>query len=906
MPVEIEQTLRHYRITAKIGAGGMGDVYRAEDTRLGREVAIKVLPEEFSTDAERLARFEREAKVLASLNHPHIAQIHGLEEDQGRRFLVLELVEGATLAERIGRGPLPIKESLSIALQITEALEAAHGRGIIHRDLKPANIMLTPDGQAKVLDFGIAKTFPTAATEGETDTRTLTRPPTRAGVLMGTPTYMSPEQVRGQGVDKRSDIWAFGVVLWEMLTGARLFEGDTDSDILLAVMQVNPSWQDLPPETPGAVTRLLRRCLERNSRERLHDIADARLEIEEAIARPDRVTAAEEEHPEPTLWDKTRAAWPVVLAAVAVTAVLAGGVVWMLSEAPSTTPGRPMRIALSFPPDVMIGELDRPVLAISPDGRSLVFVGGGEGRSQLYRRDLEQFEAVPIPATEGGYHPFFSPDGRWVGFFADGKLKKIPLAGGPPQIIAEAPKPYGASWGPDGTVVFNRRFGEGLWRVPVAGGTSEMLAAPDLERGELWFTWPEFLPDGRAVLFTNFRGFTADDAQIEVLDLESRARKTLIENGSYARYVPTGHLVFGRGGGIHVAPFDAERREVTGPSVPVPEPILYEFEGGVPHLAFSTAGSLAFVPGAGSPRLHLVSVDLEGRETPLIEARRGFAYPRFSPDGDRLAVAIAEPGDTNVWVLNLSTETQTKLTLEGSNNFPIWTPDGERVTFQSRRGGVGGIYWKWANGSGASEPLVLTGKVGETITPNSWSPDGNTLVFQRFSSTQAGTRADLWIATREGDREPLPLVAAGAIEGGAAISPDGRWLAYKSNESGRYEIYVQPFPEGGERHQISTDGALPPVWSKDGQTVFYQNGDQVLAVPVSTTPRFRAEAPRVLFEGEYETANYVTHPNFDIAPDGKSFVMVKPDEEWGRATEIRVVLNWFEELRRLAPPQGTR
>ena len=430
-----------------------------------------------------------------------------------------------------------------------------------------------------------------------------------------------------------------------------------------------------------------------------------------------------------------------------------------------------------------------------------------------------------------------------------------------------------------------------------------MLAVPDLERGELWFYWPEFLPDGQAVLFTNFRGFTADDAQIEVVDLESLARKTLIENGSYARYVPTGHLVFGRGSGIHVAPFDLERREVTGPSVPVPEPILYEFEGGVPHLAFSTAGSLAFVPGAGSPRLHLVSVDLEGRETPLIEARRGFAYPRFSPDGERLAVAIAEPGDTNVWVLNLSTETQTKLTLEGSNNFPIWTPDGERVTFQSRRGGVGGIYWKWADGSGASEPLVLTGKVGETITPSSWSPDGNTLVFQRLSSAQAGIRSDLWIATREGDREPLPLVATGALEGGAAISPDGRWLAYKSNESGRYEIYVQPFPEGGERHQISTDGALPPVWSKDGQTVFYQNEDQVLAVPVSTAPRFRAEAPRVLFEGEYEKASYVTHPNFDIAPDGKSFVMVKPDEEWGRATEIRVILNWFEELKRLAPTE---
>jgi serine/threonine protein kinase len=411
MPVENGRSLRHYRITAKLGAGGMGDVYCAKDTRLGREVAIKVVPEELSTDPERLTRFEREAKVLASLNHPHIAQIYGLEEDRDRRFLVLELVEGETLAERIGRGPLPIKETLPIAHQITEALEAAHERGIIHRDLKPANIMLTPDGEAKVLDFGIAKPVRTA-TEDQTSTRTLTRPPTRAGVLMGTPTYMSPEQVRGQGVDKRSDIWAFGVVLWEMLTGARLFDGDTDSDILRAVMQVRPSWQDLPPGTPGAVTRLLRRCLERDPRERLHDIADARLEIEEAIAHPEPTSVEEVAQPGQGFREKLRAAWPALAAAFGLGIVLAGLVAWQLVDTSDDTPGTSFRFTSSLPSGVTLRAYEYPTLALSPDGHGLVFVGEKGGTSQLYRRDLEQYEAVPIPGTKGGYHPFFSPDGR--------------------------------------------------------------------------------------------------------------------------------------------------------------------------------------------------------------------------------------------------------------------------------------------------------------------------------------------------------------------------------------------------------------------------------------------------------------------------------------------------------------
>jgi serine/threonine-protein kinase len=879
----------------------MGDVYRARDTKLGREVAIKVLPEEFTADAERLARFEREARVLASLNHPNISQNHGLEEDDGQRFLVLEFVEGETLAERIARGRISIERALPIALQVVRALEAAHGRGIVHRDVKPANVMLTEDGDAKVLDFGIAKPV-VAAGEG-TRTRTLTRPPTRPGVLMGTPAYMSPEQLRGETVDKRTDIWAFGVTLWEMLTGARLFEGGTDSDTVAAVLRASPNFKVLPAETPPAVRRVLRRCLERDPDERLHDMADARLEIEEAIAEPTSLLAGETASPQLRFWQIARAAWPVLLAGV-VLGLLATVLGWRYVRVMPPAPRGTQRVALTLPKGVTFPVVDRPNLAISPDGRWLVF-GAKEGDTwRLYRRSLAQFDATPIPGTEDGFHPFFSPDGDWVGFssFSDGKLKKIPLAGGPPQTLADAPGPYGATWGPDGSIVFNPKETDGLWRVAATGGASEQLASPQFEQGDWNNLWPEYLPDGKAVLFTNFWGMTADTARIEVLDLETRARKTVIENASYARYVPTGHLIFGRGDHIEVAPFDLERREVTGPSVPVPEPIFYDFENGVPHLAVSAGGTLAFIPGGGAARRQLVSVDLEGRERPLIEARRGFMYPRYSPDGERLAITISEPGDTNVWVLDLRTGTQTKLTLEGTNAFPLWTPDGERVTYLSvRGGGAFSIDWKRADGHGEGEPLILTKKTDEDIWPYSWSPDGETLVYGWELRSQPEDWGDIWMAARDGDPEPRPFVATGAYEWGASISPDGHWLAYVSGEPGRTEIFVQPFPDGGERHQISTDGGFNPVWSPNGRSIYYVWGYQLLAVSVATEPRFRAGAAQVLLEGEYEVGTYVNIRNFDIAPDGKSFVMVKPDEEWGTATEVRVVLNWFEELKRLAP-----
>jgi serine/threonine-protein kinase len=902
------RTLGHYRIVEKIGEGGMGLVYRAHDERLDRDVAIKVLPAEVAQDAARLARFEREARLLASLSHQNIATLYGLEEFDGWRFLVMELVQGETLAEQLKNGAVPVDEALPIALQIAEGLEAAHERGIIHRDLKPANVMVSAEGQVKVLDFGLAKARQIDRSDVDlTHSPTLTGQATAAGVLLGTAAYMSPEQARGKTADKRADIWAFGVTLFEMLTGNRLFDGETTSDVLAAVLRSEPDWSDLPVGTPGAIGRLLRRCVERDPRGRLHDIADARLEIEEAISQPDLTSTQRLEGPKQKIWERVRAVWPMMLASVVVGALLAASA-RELFDARSTIHAQPVRLTLAFPKDVAMRASFYPRLTISPDGNWLVFAANESGIRRLFKRSLGQLEAAPIPGTEGAVHPFFSPDGNWVGFFADEKLKKVALTGGSPQTLADSLNPWGASWGPDGMIVSNLEWSKGLFSVPAGGGTPEQIAAPDFDQGDFDLLWPEVLPDGKAVLFTAWRGISAEAGRIEVLDLESRSRKILIENASYARYVPTGHLVFGQKGRIYVVRFDLGRREVVGRPVLLSESIFYEIQNGVPDLAFSTGGILVGVPSGGAPRRQLMSVDLTGRERPLSNTQRSFIYPRYSPSGDRLAVTIEEPEDRNIWVLNLVTGAQTRLTHEGENFFPCWTPDGEWVTYLSVRGpSAYSIDRKRADGMGKSEPLVNPGGQSvEALFPGAWSPSGEVFVFTRSVLTmQLGEHGDLWLLDSDGDREPRLFLGNDFDEYAPAISPDGRWLAYAAAVLEHDEIYVQPLPGGGERHQVSVHGGRGPVWSPDGRTIYYRpaDGDQVFAVSVSTSPQFRTGPPRVLFEGPYERSSWESYRNFDIAPDGKSFVMIKGDEEWGGATEVRVVLNWFEELKRLVPTE---
>jgi serine/threonine-protein kinase len=895
----IGERLSHYDVLGPLGAGGMGEVYRARDTNLGREVAIKVLPEELTEDPERLSRFDREAQMLASLNHPHIAQIHGLEEDNGRRFLVLELVDGETLAGRIARGPIPVDEALAIVLQVARALEAAHGRGLVHRDVKPGNIMITGDGDAKVLDFGIARPVDSDLSEEQIRTRTLAAPPTKPGILLGTPAYMSPEQLRGETADRRSDIWAFGVTLWEMLTGASLFGGETQSDTVAAVLQSNLDWRELPAATPSAIHRLLRRCIQPDPRQRLHAMADARLEIEEAIDRSEPVGTVEPVA-RPIRWWRP---WPALLAAVAAGALIATGVSRLSGVRPAVSTS-PVRVALALPEDVTIDAGHYPSVVISPDGSWLVFEARRGDTRQLFKRSLDRFEAVPISGTEDGFNPFFSPDGEWVGFFVDGKLMKVAISGGPPHLLTEALNPWGATWGPDDTIVFCPHESFGLWRVSAAGGEAELLVDPELDQGEWDLNWPEFLPDGSAVLHTGWRSITSTASVVGVLDLGTGKTRILLEDANFARYVPSGHLVFARDGLVHVVPFDADRREVTGAPVPLPEPVLYELENGVPHLAFSNGGTLAYVAGEGSPKRQLVSVDLEGRETPLFDARRGYMYPRYSPDGGRLAVTIVELGDSNVWVLDLNTGAQTKITFDGVNDFPVWSPDGGFVSYFSDLGQNTSIERKRADGTGESEQLVSAEHPGEWVAPRAWSLDGNTLVYwRRYRRLKTGDTPGIWLADLAGDRSLRPFSTAGSKAYGPALSADGRWLAYVSEESDRPEVYVQPFPDGGDRHQVSTDGGQKPVWSPDGRAIYYRTveANTFMRVPVDTSRGFRAGAATVLLEGTYQEGPYYNQRDYDIAPDGSSFVMVKPDDEWGKATEIRMVFNWFDELERLVP-----
>ena len=582
----IGQTLGHYKILDKLGAGGMGEVYRAEDTTLGREVAIKVLPAEFTKNPERLARFEREAKLLAALNHPHIAQIHALEEVDGQKLLVMELVNGRTLADYTSSGPILLEDALPIALQIAQALEAAHERGIVHRDLKPANIKITPEGEVKVLDFGLAKPVTDAASGDLTHSPTLTYSPTRAGVLLGTAAYMSPEQARGQEVDKRSDIWSFGVVLWEMLAGNRLFDGETVSDILAAVLKEEPPWEELPSDLPRPVERVVHRCLTRDPTERLHDIADARLEIEEAIANPSRTEVPLQESAEPTnLWTRLRTSW-WALPVTVVVAVLLSSLLWRFREVPGQPTPSPRRLSVPLPPGVSFTEYSYSNLAISPEGQWLIFVGQTGATWQLFKRSLEQFESTPIPGTEGAASPFFSPNGHWVGYWDayEGKLEKVPVAGGSPVVLCDADNLWGASWGPDDTIVAAFDTLDGIWQIPSVGGQPRLLLAPSEELGAQDVDFPEYLPDGSGVLFTAWRGLTAYSAYIGLLEMDTGASKVLIENASWARYLSTGHLIYGRGDRIEVVPFSLARHEITGPPVPVPESILYRSLDGIPQL----------------------------------------------------------------------------------------------------------------------------------------------------------------------------------------------------------------------------------------------------------------------------------------------------------------------------------
>jgi Tol biopolymer transport system component len=890
-----------YEILSAIGAGGMGEVYKARDTRLDRIVAIKVLPAHLADRAELRERFDREAKTIASLNHPHICTLYDTGHQDGIDYLVMEYLEGETVSQRLLKGPLPLEQVLQYAIEIADALDKAHRKGVTHRDLKPGNIMLTKSG-TKLLDFGLAKLKQeaTPANVPLSELPTVKDPLTAQGTILGTLQYMAPEQLEGKEVDARTDIFAFGAVVYEMATGKRAFVGKTQASVIGAILKDDPPpISSLQPMTPPALDRVVKRCLAKEPDERCQSAKDLTDELKWIAEGGSQVG------PAPTSAMKGvralgRRALILGVGALLLVAAIAGIAVWDLKPSP---PQPVSRVAITLPPGQQLAGLDSgPAVALSPDGTRLAYVARQGGVQQLYLRAMDNLEAKPIPDTEGAVSPFFSPDGRWLGFFSGGKVKKVSVGGGAALTLGDAAQPSGASWGSQGMIAFAPQNVAVLQQAPDGGGTPQPLT--HFEKGEVSHRWPEFLPGGKAVLFAaGPSGVNFTNARVAVQSVATGERRNLIQAGMYPRYAPSGHLVYVQGGSLVAVPFDPQRLEMTGTAVPVVQGVLQSPTNGAAQYSFSATGSLVYVSGGVlSAQRRLVWVNRNGEEQPVAAPAHAYFAPRLSPDGRRVAVGITEQ-DNQVWLYDLSRETLTRFTFEGSvNYFPTWTPDGKRIAFESNKEGPPNIFWQLADGSGGLERLTTS---AYNHVPMSWSRDGQLLAFIEINPT---TQRDIWVL-RMGDlsagsgqvRKAQPFLQTAFDESVPRFSPDGRWLAYISDESGRYEVYVQPYPGPGGKWQISTEGGTEPAWNPNGRELFYRSGDKMMVVDVATLPGFAAGKPRMLFEGGYEPA-LVPNFNYDVSPDGQRFLMLKPsDEAQSAPTQINVVLNWFEELKQKVP-----
>ncbi len=871
----------------------MGEVYRARDTKLNRDVAIKVLLPAVANDPDRLARFSREAQVLASLNHPNIAHIYGIEG----AAIVMELVEGEDLAQRIARGPIPLDEALPIARQIAEALEAAHDHGIIHRDLKPANIKVRSDGTVKVLDFGLAKAIVTGSglqASGSVDAMnspTLSVHATEAGLILGTAAYMSPEQAAGKPTDKRSDLWAFGVVLSEMLTGRQVFNGETVSHLIAAVLKDEPDWTALPSGTPESIRRLLRRCLEKDRKRRCESAADARLEIDDAL-HPTNL-------PNPANRTNPANRWALLPWGIAAVLAVVAAVAWRGSDRTAATSAAPLsRFAIQSPPTTrMIGRFE-----LSADGSQIAYAADERGVTRLFVRRLDQFEATALTGTDRGVFPCFSPDGRWLAFIVGNKLQKIDLtAVAMPVVLGTVERPLGIGW-PTADTILYAEYQSGVSSVSAEGGAPHAVTKLSGNPEEVDHHNPVLLPGGHAVLFTVHEG--KSQFNIAVQSLASGERKVLIPTGFDARYSATGHLIYGSEHAILAVPFDVVRLEVTGAPVTLVEHVATMPLTGIGNFRLSANGSLVYQPEQPIAGRVLAWVDRSGAETPLPISPRGFSSPRVSPDGKRLAFAAADGDRHDIWIYEIATDQLSRVTLDGTNRWPLWTPDGRHMTYVSVRGRNQHLVWQPVDGSGPAQSLVSG---TNTVAPGTWTAGNQALIY--VDSPPNGL-SDVLLLRPGGEPQPqLAVKTTDADRGNRSptLSPDGRWLAHTSSETGRLEIYVVAFPASGSRHLVTSEGGDEPVWRRDGRELFFRHARGLFAVPVRTAEEFSAGKPVRLFDADFVTAGaaVVGDLNYDVAPDGR-FLMVRPSEEEKASPHLNVVLNWTSELARRVPAGNAR
>ncbi len=910
MPLSSGTRLGPYEILNPLGAGGMGEVYRARDTRLGRDVAIKILPPHLSQSTEARQRFEREACSASSLNHPHICALYDIGSQDGTEYLVMECLEGETLAQRLEKGPLPLEQFLRTAMEIADALDKAHRHGVVHRDLKPANVMLTKAG-AKLLDFGLAKarppalhdlsTSPTASQPLGTDAGS--KPITAEGTIVGTFQYMAPEQLEGHEADARSDIFSFGAVLYEMATTRKAFEGRSAASVIAAILEKDPlPISQLQPLFPPALERLVKTCLAKDPDERWQTVHDVLLELK-WIAEAGSQAGV----PAPVVSHRKlreRLAWTATAVLALTTIAFAVGFVLRAPKPP-----QPVRLSAEIGVDAALNPNFGPSAILSPDGTRLAIAArGADQKARIYVRALDQLQASALTGTENARDPFFSPDGQWIAFFADSKLKKISVQGGAAVTLCDAPDDRGGSWGEDGTVVLTPTPRVALSKVSSAGGIPEVLTTLDKQAGEVTHRWPQVLPEGKAVLFTSSTNWdNYEDADLVVYSMASRQRKTVHRGGFHARYLPSGHLVYVHEGTLFAIPFDLKRLEVTGQPAPILEGVVTRPDNGGAQFSFSETGTLVYVAGRGvGQNLSIYWMDREGKFQPVRETPGNYYILAVSPDGKRLALEIVDAQRSDVWVYEWERDILTRLTFAGEANFvPVWAPDGQRITYASKeKGGSYNLYWKRADGAGDAQRLTESKNVQY---PTSWRPDGKVLAFHQLNPD---TSWDIMTLTMEGDEksgwkpgEPKPFLNSPFSELSPAFSPDGRWLAYHSNESGNYEVYVRPLPGPGGKWQISTGGGGFPKWSRNGKELFYRTPDNKIMVAnySASGDSFHAEKPRLWSPGQITSRGI--YGQFDLHPDGKRFAVLKAPgtESQPAVNKVTFIFNFFDELHRKLP-----